>query len=861
VRSARRSRGLRDGRSRRHPHVAPQRANAAVHSPAASRTTSGRWTTVAPPRSPAACRRRRRARSSLARDDVEPRLDASRRCAPRASPGRPARPPGRRRSGRRRQPARRRDAVVLDPPAQLEVARPALLARRRRRTTDTEVCGVPATRSNAAAGSSAGSRRSPSTTYTGRRHRSRRASAARARRSSPRPRCRRRASPESARQAASGRSRCRSRGPRIVRAEDSSTTRAANHARHEVVERPAVPVESLAGSASRRRDSRGPRPDPVPHAGRAGRGGPGARQPSGRRAPRTIPASLKRVAPAPPRRARDRDDDVDRSKGFATCASKPAAIARCRSSALRERRDGDRGQPGVARALIVRTLRMRLNPSSSGMARSSPARRPSRPPGRRGSWTDDTGTTSAPNGRAAWSGTPAHRPHPRRPGHGGGRARWCGVRDARSGGAGAASSSGCRSSGRRTVNAAPRRGPSLSASIVPPCSLDQVAGRSPARAETACWRAPIEGSPCSNRSKTCGRTSAAMPIPYPARRAPHALPHGEENRDATPSGVNLIALVRRFLDTCWSRVASPRTGTAPASRWTSTAIRLPSAAPRTSSTTASTMAPTSTRASSTLSFPDSIRVTSSRSLMSRACARALRSTISSACSASAPSTSLRRSRWVQWRTALSGERSSCDSVARNWSLARVAASALACASSASSRTCSASTRRSARGRAPRRARARAPSAPSRHGRWPATPTTCPWSSRMIDGSPRANGWPARAHLEGARRRRSARRVRHARSRGSRRWTDDRRDSRRSRAEEFLRRQPKQRAKAGFTYVNRPLRSVGRSAPRVLGEVAEGGARRCEPHSLHSPERGREPPAAPPARRADPSATSPRTRGS
>src|SRR5439155_323103 len=43
----------------------------------------------------------------------------------------------------RRQPARRRDAVVLDPPAQLEVARRALLARRRRRTTDTEVWRRP----------------------------------------------------------------------------------------------------------------------------------------------------------------------------------------------------------------------------------------------------------------------------------------------------------------------------------------------------------------------------------------------------------------------------------------------------------------------------------------------------------------------------------------------------------------------------------------------------------------------------------------------------------------------------------------------------------------------------------------------
>ena len=75
-----------------------------------------------------------------------------------------------------------------------------------------------------------------------------------------------------------------------------------------------------------------------------------------------------------------------------------------------------------------------------------------------------------------------------------------------------------------------------------------------------------------------------------------------------------------------------------------------------------------------------MRDTSSMSSISSACARALRSMVSSAfCSLSGDKVSA-RSMCVHPTIALSGVRSSCDSVARNSSLARLAASAASRAS-------------------------------------------------------------------------------------------------------------------------------------------------------------------------------------
>ncbi len=70
-----------------------------------------------------------------------------------------------------------------------------------------------------------------------------------------------------------------------------------------------------------------------------------------------------------------------------------------------------------------------------------------------------------------------------------------------------------------------------------------------------------------------------------------------------------------------------------------------------------------------------MRETSSRSSISCACRRALRSITSSACATSPGATCSLRSIVVQPRIGVSGERSSCDSVARNWSLSSLSRSA------------------------------------------------------------------------------------------------------------------------------------------------------------------------------------------
>ena len=65
------------------------------------------------------------------------------------------------------------------------------------------------------------------------------------------------------------------------------------------------------------------------------------------------------------------------------------------------------------------------------------------------------------------------------------------------------------------------------------------------------------------------------------------------------------------------------------------------------------------------SLPATMRETSSRSLMSCACTRVLRSMLASAEAASSPDSRPERSISTQPSMAVSGVRSSCESVARN----------------------------------------------------------------------------------------------------------------------------------------------------------------------------------------------------
>ena len=80
---------------------------------------------------------------------------------------------------------------------------------------------------------------------------------------------------------------------------------------------------------------------------------------------------------------------------------------------------------------------------------------------------------------------------------------------------------------------------------------------------------------------------------------------------------------------------------------------------------------------SSRSLPELMRLMSSRSSMSCAWTRALRSMVSRPARSSSALRLVMRSTWAQPRMAFSGVRSSCDSVARNSSLASLTRSASA----------------------------------------------------------------------------------------------------------------------------------------------------------------------------------------
>jgi hypothetical protein len=141
------------------------------------------------------------------------------------------------------------------------------------------------------------------------------------------------------------------------------------------------------------------------------------------------------------------------------------------------------------------------------------------------------------------------------------------------------------------------------------------------------------------------------------------------------SGENFTALDNTLITTCCSRSGSPKMKGMPRSICMAIRTRFSSAAGRTASRAAPMIASRCTGASRSSSFPDTMRDTSSNCSSSCACARALRSIASHAYAARDGSICSVRSIVAQPSTALMGVRSSCDTVARNSSLARLAACA------------------------------------------------------------------------------------------------------------------------------------------------------------------------------------------
>src|SRR5690606_11228214 len=142
--------------------------------------------------------------------------------------------------------------------------------------------------------------------------------------------------------------------------------------------------------------------------------------------------------------------------------------------------------------------------------------------------------------------------------------------------------------GSRTVKRAPRPGPSLAASIAPPCSstrsraIERPSPRPP-------WRRVLPLSACQKRSKTCGRSPGSIPSPVSVTVSNASVSLTDSRASTTlPRPLNFTAFVSKFQTTCWRRVASPCTSHAPSSSSTRSSVPAASATGRTTSAAALT---------------------------------------------------------------------------------------------------------------------------------------------------------------------------------------------------------------------------------------------------------------------------------
>jgi hypothetical protein len=169
---------------------------------------------------------------------------------------------------------------------------------------------------------------------------------------------------------------------------------------------------------------------------------------------------------------------------------------------------------------------------------------------------------------------------------------------------------------------------------------------------------------------------------------PAVRPHRPPTRP--PCGVNLIAFDNRFHTICWSRSASPRTAIGRSGSDAVRKMRFASAAGCTTSTAARVIATRSTGRKSKRHSPATMRDMSSRSSISRAWAYALRRIELTARAVRVVPRFPAWSMFAQARIGVSGVRSSCETVAKNASFARLASSSRMRAASvrSSDRSCS-----------------------------------------------------------------------------------------------------------------------------------------------------------------------------
>ncbi len=204
----------------------------------------------------------------------------------------------------------------------------------------------------------------------------------------------------------------------------------------------------------------------------------------------------------------------------------------------------------------------------------------------------------------------------------------------------------------------------------------------------------MNGTKLGSMPRPSSRTTMRASPEHPRWLPGDARSSSTDKATCPPAGVNLIAFDSRFQITCCSRDGSPRNPAGRVGIDVSIWIPLASALGRTASTAARAIVPISIGCVSSRSLPVMMRETSRMSSISTACALALRSMVSSALRDFSAERFPERNIPVQPTIAASGVRSSCDRVARNSSLARLAASASsrACRSRSTTRSYSSSAR-------------------------------------------------------------------------------------------------------------------------------------------------------------------------
>ncbi len=178
--------------------------------------------------------------------------------------------------------------------------------------------------------------------------------------------------------------------------------------------------------------------------------------------------------------------------------------------------------------------------------------------------------------------------------------------------------------GSSTRNSLPRRGPSLCASMRPPCSsIICLASAKPIPSPLCACELD---SPLTNMSKMFGNISGDIPRPVSRTLATTIAPSiAPETKIFPPGFVNLIALSMILPTTCMSLVSSPLTGSGSPGRSTRISCSTASASGLAASIACRRVARRSSVSRRISSAPRVIRDTSKRSSSSRAMCASWRS--------------------------------------------------------------------------------------------------------------------------------------------------------------------------------------------------------------------------------------------